>query len=92
MARDAQYWARWRSYQETGKWPETENQRKTREAKEREAAEPVSTEQAHPAASPQLANAPKIEEEPKEEDHVSKVVRLWWEAHPELKPNKDEQS
>jgi archaellum component FlaD/FlaE len=69
-------WKRWQEYQTTGKWPETVAQQKAREAKERE--------QAHPVASQQLADAPKVENAP-QEDHVAKVVRLWWEAHPHLK-------
>jgi hypothetical protein len=87
MARDAAYWARKEHYERTGSWPETPNQRKVREAKERDIAENGPTEQVHPAASQQLSNAPKVEstQEPKE-DHVAKVVRLWWAAHPELGP------
>jgi hypothetical protein len=80
MARDAAYWARKEHYERTGSWPETPNQRTRREAKERE--------QAHPAVSQQLSEAPKVEstQEPKE-DFVSKVVREWWERHPHLKSN-----
>lgn len=72
-------WKRWKSYQETGKWPETEKQQKAREAKEKEAAEPTpEVEEAHPAASQQLAEAPKIE------THEEKVARLWWAANPDV--------
>jgi hypothetical protein len=88
MARDAQYWARKEHFERTGSWPETPNQRARREAKERDVAENGPTEEAHPVVSPQLSQAPKVEstEEPKE-DHVAKVVRLWWAAHPHLRSN-----
>ena len=78
MARDAQYWARKEHFERTGSWPETPNQRKVREAKERDLAENGPTEEAHPAVSPQLANAPKVEQE----DQISKVVRIWHEQNP----------
>ena len=81
MARDAQYWARKEHFERTGSWPETPNQRARREAKERDVAENGPTEEAHPVVSPQLANAPKVEQE----DHVSKVVREWWARHPHLR-------
>lgn len=68
-------WSRWEIYQKTGRWPETENQRKAREAKERAATEP-----AHPAASSsQMADAPKV-------DFVSEFVRKWHEANPGFRP------
>lgn len=86
MARDAEYWARKEHYERTGSWPETPNQRARREAKEREEKENGPTEPAHPVASPQLSQAPKIEEAPKAETHEEKVTRLWWAAHPELGP------
>jgi hypothetical protein len=69
MARDAEYWARKEHFERTGEWPETPNQRTRREAKERE--------QAHPAVSQQLSEAPKVEE-----THTEKVVRIWHEQNP----------
>jgi len=72
MARDAEYWARKEHYERTGEWPETPAQARRREAKERE--------QAHPAVSQQLSDAPKVEETPV--DHVSKVVEAWHKANP----------
>lgn len=78
MARDAAYWARKEHFERTGSWPETPNQRARREAKERDVAENGPTEQAHPAASQQLSNAPKVEQE----DQISKVVRIWHEQNP----------
>jgi hypothetical protein len=88
MARNREYWARKEHYERTGSWPETPNQAKRREARERAQASASTSEdnveQAHPAVSQQLANAPKIAEEP-QEDHVAKVVRLWWTAHPHLR-------
>jgi hypothetical protein len=75
MARDAAYWARKEHFERTGEWPETPAQARRREAKERE--------QAHPAVSQQLSDAPKVESTEKpQETHTEKVVRLWHEANP----------
>jgi len=80
---------RYEHYQRTGEWLPTQKQlaKRAAERKANEAAveEPTeaptegATEQAHAAVSPQMAEAPKVE------NHVEKVVRLWWEAHPHLR-------
>jgi hypothetical protein len=78
MARDEEYWARKEHFERTGSWPETPKQRAAREAKQRDVAENGPTEEAHPAVSQQLANAPKVEKE----DQISKMVRIWHEQNP----------
>lgn len=76
-----------RYYNNHGSWPRTEKQQKQdaideKAAKERE-IELMNTpvEEAHPAASPQLSQAPKVEEAPKE-NFVEEFVRKWHEANP----------
>lgn len=70
--------ARKEHFERTGRWPETTAQAKRREAKERDVAENGPTEPAHPAVSPQLSSAPKIEKE----NQIAKVVRIWHENNP----------
>jgi hypothetical protein len=73
-------WERHEHFQKYGVYPETLKREKDRLAKERDLAENGPTEEAHPAVSPQLANAPKVEE-----THTEKVVRLWHEQNPGFK-------
>jgi hypothetical protein len=76
-----------RYYNNHDVWPRTDRQQKQdaideAAAKKREIETMnAPTETAHPAASPQLADAPKVEKE----DHVAKVVRLWHEQNPGFK-------